>query len=179
MYNTIYVLYMYINMYIYHIQSMVIPGSVWSWKSIYISLYIDTIYVYICIYYIHYIYDILYISVMSDSLWPHGLYTVHGISRPKYWSEQQFPSPGNLPNPGVTPRFPTLQADSLLAELSRKPIHFYVCVYIHMCVYIYIYIYLFTYHIQSLVIPGSVWSWRCVYIEVHSTDVLNKTLHKS
>ena len=146
---------MYINMYIYHIQPMVIPGSVWSWKSIYISLYIDTIYVYVYIYYIHYIYDILYISVMSDSLWPHGLYTVHGISRPKYWSGQQFPSPGNLPNPGVKPRSPTLQAGSLLAELSREPIHFYVCVcvYIYVCVCVCIYIYIFIY----LFITSNLW----------------------
>ena len=32
-----------------------------------------------------------------------------------------FPSPGDLPNPGIKPRSPTLQADSLPAELSGKP----------------------------------------------------------
>ena len=32
-----------------------------------------------------------------------------------------FPSPGDLPNPGIEPRSPTLQADSLPAEPQGKP----------------------------------------------------------
>ena len=43
------------------------------------------------------------------------------FSRPEYWSEEPFPSPGDLPNPGIEPRSSTLQADSLLAEPQRKP----------------------------------------------------------
>ena len=43
------------------------------------------------------------------------------FSRPEYWNELPFPSLGDLPNPGVTPRFPALQADSLLSESRRKP----------------------------------------------------------
>ena len=43
------------------------------------------------------------------------------FSRPEYWSGQPFPSPKDLPNPGIEPRFPTLQADSLSAEPPRKP----------------------------------------------------------
>ena len=39
-----------------------------------------------------------------------------GFSRPKYWSGQPFPSPGDLPNPGIEPRSPALQADCLLAD---------------------------------------------------------------
>ena len=39
-----------------------------------------------------------------------------GFSRPEYWSGEPFPSPGDLPNPGIEPRSPTLQVDSLLAE---------------------------------------------------------------
>ena len=39
--------------------------------------------------------------------------SVHGILRQEYWSELPFPSPGDLPKPGVEPRSPTLQADSL------------------------------------------------------------------
>ena len=31
------------------------------------------------------------------------------FSRQEYWSEQPFPSPGNLPDPGIKPRSPTLQ----------------------------------------------------------------------
>ena len=43
------------------------------------------------------------------------------FSRPEYWSGYTFPSPGDLPNPGMEPRFPALQADSLPAEPSGKP----------------------------------------------------------
>ena len=38
------------------------------------------------------------------------------FSRPEYWSGQPFPPPEYLPNPGIEPRSPTLQADSLPAE---------------------------------------------------------------
>ena len=38
------------------------------------------------------------------------------FSRPEYWSGWPFPSPGDLPNPGIEPRSPELQADSLPAE---------------------------------------------------------------
>ena len=41
------------------------------------------------------------------------------FSRQGYWSGLPFPSPGDLPNPGIEPGFPALQADSLLTELSR------------------------------------------------------------
>ena len=43
------------------------------------------------------------------------------FSRPVYWSGQPFPSPGDPPNPGIEPRSPALQADSLPAEPQRKP----------------------------------------------------------
>ena len=43
------------------------------------------------------------------------------FSRPEYWSGQPFPSPGDLPNPGIKPRSPALQADSLPAEPPGKP----------------------------------------------------------
>ena len=38
------------------------------------------------------------------------------FSRPEYWNGWPFPSPGNLPNPGIEPKSPTLQADSLPSE---------------------------------------------------------------
>ena len=44
-----------------------------------------------------------------------------GFSRQKYWSGLPFPSPGDLPNPGIEPGSPTLQADSLPTELPGKP----------------------------------------------------------
>ena len=42
------------------------------------------------------------------------------FSRPEYWS-RPFPSPGDLPNPGIGPRSPALQADSSPAEPQGKP----------------------------------------------------------
>ena len=45
------------------------------------------------------------------------------FSRPEYWSGQPFPSPGDLPNPGIEPRSPTLQEDSLPAEPQGKPLN--------------------------------------------------------
>ena len=39
-----------------------------------------------------------------------------GFSRPEYWSGLLCPSPADLPDPGIEPRFPTLQADSVLFE---------------------------------------------------------------
>ena len=44
------------------------------------------------------------------------------FSRPEYWSTLPFPSPGDLPNPGMEPRSPTLQANSLPAEPQGKHI---------------------------------------------------------
>ena len=44
-----------------------------------------------------------------------------GFSRPEYWSGLPFPSPGDLPNPGIEPRSPALQADSSPTELQGKP----------------------------------------------------------
>ena len=39
-----------------------------------------------------------------------------GFSRREYWSGLPFPSPGDLPNPGVEPGSPALQADALPSE---------------------------------------------------------------
>ena len=43
------------------------------------------------------------------------------FSKQEYWNGLPFPSPGDLPNPGIKPRSPTLQADALLSELQGKP----------------------------------------------------------
>ena len=39
-----------------------------------------------------------------------------GFSRQEYWSGLPFPSPGDLPDPGIKPRSLTLQADTLTSE---------------------------------------------------------------
>ena len=47
------------------------------------------------------------------------------FSRPEYWSGQPFPSPRDLPNPGIKPNAGALQVDSLLAEPQGKPNKYY------------------------------------------------------
>ena len=42
------------------------------------------------------------------------------FSRREYWSWLPFPSPADLPDPGIKPRSPALQADSLPSELPGK-----------------------------------------------------------
>ena len=43
------------------------------------------------------------------------------ISRQEYWSGLSFSSPGDLLDPGIKPRFPALQTDSLPTELQGRP----------------------------------------------------------
>ena len=47
-------------------------------------------------------------------------YTVHGILQARILEWAAFPSPGDLPNPGIKPRSSSLQADSLPAEPQGK-----------------------------------------------------------
>ena len=44
-----------------------------------------------------------------------------GFPRQEYWSGLPFPSPGDLPNPGLKPGSLALQLDSLPTELPGKP----------------------------------------------------------
>ena len=44
-----------------------------------------------------------------------------GFSRQECWSGLPFPSPGDLPDPGIIPRSPAWQADALLSEPPGKP----------------------------------------------------------
>ena len=44
------------------------------------------------------------------------------FSRQGYWSGSPFPFPGDLPNPGIKPGSPALQADSLPTELQGRPV---------------------------------------------------------
>ena len=57
-------------------------------------------------------------SVLSASLWPHGLQPARllcpwGFSRQEHWSGLPCPPPEGLPKPGIEPRSTSLQADSL------------------------------------------------------------------
>ena len=63
---------------------------------------------------------------MSDSLRPPWTITYQALqsmefSRQEYWSGLPFPSPGDLPDPGIEPGSPTLQADVLSSEPPGKP----------------------------------------------------------
>ena len=44
-----------------------------------------------------------------------------GFSRQEYWSGLPFPSPGDLPNPGIEPGCPALQTNALPSEPLGKP----------------------------------------------------------
>ena len=48
-----------------------------------------------------------------------------GFSRQEYWSGLPFPSPGDLPNPGIKPGSPALQTDALTSEPPGKPRNHY------------------------------------------------------
>ena len=43
-----------------------------------------------------------------------------GFSRQEYWSGLPFPSPGGLPDPGIEPWSPALEADALTSEPPGK-----------------------------------------------------------
>ena len=51
------------------------------------------------------------------------------FSRQEYWSGLPFPSPEDLPDPGIEPRSPTLQADASLSEPTGRP-HTHICIYL-------------------------------------------------
>ena len=63
-------------------------------------------------------------SVLSDSLGPHGLYSlpgssVHGFSQ--YWSGVPFPPPGDRPTQGLNPWLLHWQANSLTLSYLGNP----------------------------------------------------------
>ena len=62
---------------------------------------------------------------MSDSVTPWTVARQAPLSmrfyRQESWSELPCPPTGDLPNPGIKPRSPALQADSLLSESPGKP----------------------------------------------------------
>ena len=60
------------------------------------------------------------------------------FSRQEYSSGLPFPSPGDLPNPGIEPESPTFQADSLLSEPLGKMYNLCIYIYINICVDFYV-----------------------------------------
>ena len=56
-------------------------------------------------------------------IYSHQIPLSMGFLRQEYWSGLPFPSPGNLPDPGIEPKSLTLWADSLPSEPPVKPIN--------------------------------------------------------
>ena len=52
-----------------------------------------------------------------------------GFSRQEYWSGLPFPSPGDLPDPGIKPGFPALEAGALTSELPGKHVYWAYIMY--------------------------------------------------
>ena len=73
-------------------------------------------------------------SVVSDSATPwivaYQALTSMGFSRQECWSGLPFPSPGDLPNPGIELASPSLRADALPSEPPGKP---FIYIYILWC----------------------------------------------
>ena len=65
------------------------------------------------------------VAVISDSatLWTIAYQAplLMEFSRQEYWSGLPFPSPGDLPDPGIEPRSPALQAEALQSESPGNP----------------------------------------------------------
>ena len=63
-------------------------------------------------------------SVVSDWATPwtvaHQAPLSMGFSRQEYWSGLPYPSPGGMPDPGIKPRSPALEADALISEPPGK-----------------------------------------------------------
>ena len=54
-------------------------------------------------------------------IWVENTQPTSVFSRQEYWNRLPCLPPGDLPNPGIELRSPTLQMDSLLSEPPRKP----------------------------------------------------------
>ena len=61
------------------------------------------------------------VAQLSDSFWPHGLYSPWNSPGQNTGVGSLSLLQGNLPNPGIKPRSSSLQADSLPAEPPGKP----------------------------------------------------------
>ena len=59
-----------------------------------------------------------------------------GFSKQEYWSGLLFPSPGDLPDPGIKPRSPALQADALQSEQPGKSLYIHLKEWYkkHLCI---------------------------------------------
>ena len=80
-----------------------------------------------------------------------------GFSRQEYWSGLPFPSPGDLPNPGIKPRSPALQADAYPLSHQGSPVYIYIGMFFFFFFFIPIYRYklpVWLYALKSVKIIG-------------------------
>ena len=56
-----------------------------------------------------------------------------GFSRQEHWSGLSCPPPGDLPNPGIEPRSPAFQANSLPSEPPGKPTYKWYHIFVFLC----------------------------------------------
>ena len=59
-------------------------------------------------------------------------FSIHGISQQEYWNGLPFPSPGDLPTPGIKSGSLALQVDSLPSEPPGKSKKTYLCLISHL-----------------------------------------------
>ena len=66
----------------------------------------------------------LYLTLVTPWTVPREAALSMGLPRQEYWSVLPLPSPGDLPNAGIEPAFPALQADSILSEPAKPNSNF-------------------------------------------------------
>ena len=101
-----------------------------SWASLIVSFFFLKLYVSVYVnpevFHIHLPsspYPEIYSKERNPRAIAHQAHLSMELSRQEYWSRWPFPSAGNLPNPGIKPRSPTLQANSLPSEPPGKLQH--------------------------------------------------------
>ena len=104
---------------------------------------------------------------MSDSLWPHGLYSARFLcpwrySKEEHWSSLPCPPPGDIPNPGIKARCPALQADCFTIWATREALQETNVFWFHVC----------SHHLQ--------WFWRprkyTVAVSIVSTSIYHEVM---
>ena len=104
-----------------------------------------------------------------------------GFSRKEYWSGLSFPSPRDLPNPGIKPRFPALQADALPSELLGKPVS-NTCTKLRVCKFVCFYAIKSHIHIHINIISYPITlhlHYHIVYIDIYAQMNLSIERKKS
>ena len=94
-------------------------SSIYCFFSLIVSIWYFHLYAYVC-----YLFSLVQLFVTPGTVARQAPLSME-FSRQGYWSGLPFPSPGDLPDPGIEPRSPTLQADVLPSELLGKPSSLY------------------------------------------------------